>query len=69
MAKETQSQKQQKAIETIVGSYKLSVSGVYPQDDGGSVSVDVDGSMNGLKVKWVSKIDKEQKPQWVVGIF
>ena len=69
MAKLTVNQKNQKNIEEIIGSYKLSVSGVYPQDDGGSVSVDVDGSMNGLKVKWVSKIDKEQKPEWVVGIF
>ena len=69
MAKLTVNQKNQKNIEEVIGSYKLSVSGVYPQDDGGSVSVDVDGSMNGLKVKWVSKIDKEQKPEWVVGMF
>ena len=39
MAKLTVNQKNQKNIEEIIGSYKLSVSGVYPQDDGTSISV------------------------------
>ena len=69
MAKETQSEKQQKAIETIVGSYKLSVSGVYPQDDGTSISVDVNGTLNDVKVKYITKTDSSGKPMWVVGVF
>ena len=69
MAKLTVNQKNQKNIEEIIGSYKLSVSGVYPQDDGTSISVDVNGTLNDVKVKYITKTDSSGKPMWVIGVF
>jgi hypothetical protein len=69
MAKQTQSEKHQTAIETIVGSFKLNINGVYPQDDGSSIQIDTDGNMNDVPVKWITKMDESGKPEWVVGVF
>ena len=69
MAKLTVNQKNQKNIDEIIGSYKLSVRGVYPQDDGTSISVDVNGTLNDVKVKYITKTDSSGKPMWVVGVF
>jgi|TARA_R110002050_G_scaffold226721_1_gene362422 hypothetical protein len=69
MAKKTVNERNQENIQELIGSYKLSVSGVYPQDDGSTIAVDVAGQLNNIPVKYITKTDEDGKPMWVVGVF
>ena len=69
MAKKTVNERNQENIQEVIGSYKLSVSGVYPQDDGSTIAVDVDGQLNNIPVKYITKTGEDGKPMWVVGVF
>lgn len=69
MAKLTQSEEQQKAIESIVGKYNLNLDSAYPQDDEGEIRIDTKGNFNGIACKYISKSDKDGNLKWVVGLF
>ena len=69
MAKKTVNERNQENIQEVIGSYKLSISGVYPLDDGSTIAVDVDGQLNNVPVKYITKTDADGKPMWVVGVF
>ena len=69
MAKKTVNERNQENIQEVIGSYKLSISGVYPQDDGSTIAVDVAGQLNNIPVKYITKTDEDGNPMWVVGVF
>ena len=41
----------------------------FKLSDGTSISVDVNGTLNDVKVKYITKTDSSGKPMWVVGVF